>query len=63
MGASARAGQHRRRIDHRRKGRQMTDIAQEEQTAARGPVALGANDGDVYWFFGTLVTIKAGSEQ
>ena len=41
----------------------MTDIAQEEQTAARRPVALGANDGDVYWFSGTLVTIKAGSEQ
>jgi quercetin dioxygenase-like cupin family protein len=41
----------------------MTDIAQEQKTAARKPVALRSNDGEAYWFFGTLVTIKAGSEE
>jgi mannose-6-phosphate isomerase-like protein (cupin superfamily) len=52
------------RIDHRRrKDRDMTDVAQPQDTAARRPVALGAHAGDAYWFFGTLVTIKAGADE
>jgi quercetin dioxygenase-like cupin family protein len=47
----------------RTKGQDMTDIAQQQDTAAARPVALGANEGEAYWFFGTLVTIKAGSEE
>ena len=41
----------------------MTDVAQSQDTAARTPIALDANAGEAYWFFGTLVTIKAGSEE
>jgi quercetin dioxygenase-like cupin family protein len=51
------------RIATRTKGQDMTDIAQRQDTAAARPVALGANEGEAYWFFGTLVTIKAGSEE
>jgi mannose-6-phosphate isomerase-like protein (cupin superfamily) len=41
----------------------MTDVAQPQATAAPTPIALDASAGEVYWFFGTLVTIKAGSEE
>ena len=41
----------------------MTDVAQLQDTAARRRIALGATAGEAYWFFGTLVTIKAGSEE
>jgi hypothetical protein len=41
----------------------MTDVAQSQDTAARTPIALDANAGEAYWFFGTLVTIKAGSDE
>src|SRR3954454_25012032 len=37
----------------------MTDV----DTAARRPIALGATAGEAYWFFRTLVTIKAGSKE
>src|SRR4051794_41643042 len=64
MGARRRSREHRR--THRRpqtKGQDMTDVAQLQDTAARRPIALGARAGEAYWFFGTLVTIKAGSEE
>jgi len=41
----------------------MTDVAQPLDTDARRSLALGASAGEAYWFFGTLVTIKAGSEE
>jgi len=40
----------------------MTDIAQQQETGAGRQVALSADEGEAYWFFGTLVTIKADSE-
>src|SRR4051812_29592268 len=41
----------------------MTDVALPQDTAVRRPVALGPTAGEPYWFFGTLLTIKAGSEE
>src|SRR4051794_37902553 len=60
MGTRRRPRKHR--PTHRRpqaKGQDMTDV----DTAARRPIALGATAGEAYSFFGTLVTIKAGSEE
>jgi mannose-6-phosphate isomerase-like protein (cupin superfamily) len=62
MGIGAPAGQHARHNRPLEEERQMTDIAQQQETGAGRGVALSADEGEAYWFFGTLVTIKAGSE-
>jgi quercetin dioxygenase-like cupin family protein len=50
------------RTDHPDGGEDMTDTTQDP-APARTPVALAAEEGEALWFFGTLVTIKAGAEQ